>query len=301
MDEKLEEFLNYLEAVKRASPQTLRAYRADLKSFLCLSGKSPFSKTSLRVYLQSLQEKGQKASSIARKISSVKSFTRFAKKQGWIQENPFLDVKNISKEKILPKAVSFEEVLLLFSKPDIASYLGLRDRTIMELLYSSALRISELANLRKEDIRFEKKQVLVHGKGGKKRLLPITDTAVFWLKKYLDSKKRGQNTKEHKKEKDQKAVFLNRWGEKIHVRSINRAFQKYLQRTGLSEWITPHTIRHTIATHWLENGMNIKTIQLLLGHSSLRATTIYTKVAKKLKKSVYDQSHPRAGVKKEKR
>src|SRR5690606_22879999 len=128
----------------------------------------------------------------------------------------------------------------------------------------------------------------------KQRETPITETAALWIVKYLCSSERSLETKEHKAEADPKAIFLNRWGKRLTARSVDRNFAAYLKSSGLSERITPHTIRHTIATHWLENGMDLKTIQLLLGHASLATTTIYTHVSTKLKREVYDRTHPRA-------
>ena len=134
----------------------------------------------------------------------------------------------------------------------------------------------------------------MRGKGKKERVIPITKTAASWIVNYLSHAERGLDTPEHKAEEDEQAIFLNKWGKRITVRSVDRGFKDYLSKSGLAAKATPHTIRHTIATHWLEKGMDLKTIQTLLGHSSLATTTIYTQVSPKLKKEVYDKAHPLA-------
>ncbi len=156
----------------------------------------------------------------------------------------------------------------------------------MELFYSSGLRLSELAGLNRRDFDRVNEILTIFGKGKKQRQTPITKTAADLLVQYLSHPERD--------EKDVQAIFLNKWGKRISARSIDRNFAAYLKASGLSEKITPHTIRHTIATHWLENGMDLKTIQMLLGHTSLATTTIYTHVSPKLKREVYDRTHPRA-------
>lgn len=197
-------------------------------------------------------------------------------------------------EKSLPKALSFAQVERLLSQPDTTSYLGFRDRCIMELLYSSGLRISELAGLNRRDLDAPNQFLRVMGKGKKERLIPITASACKWIGEYLDHPEREEDGKQHLAQVDKEAIFLNKWGKRITVRSLDRNFAKYLVASGLPSSVTPHTIRHTIATHWLENGMDLKTIQVLLGHSSLVTTTIYTKVSGRLKREVYDKAHPSA-------
>jgi integrase/recombinase XerC len=185
-------------------------------------------------------------------------------------------------------------VKVLFEQPDLSNYLGLRDRTMMELFYSSGLRLSELIGLSRSDLDLDNLLIKVHGKGRRERVSPITNTAASWLKKYLNHIDRYVENDQHMPEVDKEAIFLNRYGKRISCRSVDRLFQGYLRSSGLAGTITPHTIRHTIATALLENGMDLKTIQALLGHKSLATTTIYTQVSTKLKKKVYDETHPRA-------
>lgn len=229
-----------------------------------------------------------------RRISTLRSFFKFLMNQNKIQINPMEDIESPKLEKTLPVSLSYEQVQNLLQQPDTSSYLGFRDRTMMELLYSSGLRVSELVYLDRSAFDYENFSVLLKGKRKKERIVPITKNAAEWIKNYLQHPMRMQNSSEHLKEVDHQAIFLNKWGQRITTRSVDRKFMKYLLMSGLPSDVTPHTIRHTIATHWLENGMDLKTIQILLGHSSLSTTSIYTHVSTRLKKEVYDKAHPRA-------
>ena len=194
----------------------------------------------------------------------------------------------------IPVSLSYQQVQKLFEQPDTTNYLGFRDRAIMELFYSSGLRVSELVGLNRSDFDHENLTIRVRGKGKKERLIPTTKNAATWVKAYLDHPERHQDFEGHQAQQDPEAIFLNKLGTRLTPRSVDRNFEKYLKGSGLGERVTPHTIRHSIATHWLENGMDLKTIQVILGHRSVAATTIYTRVSPKLKKEVYDEAHPRA-------
>ncbi len=318
MDFKIEarSYLNYLEIVKNMSLHTIRNYSIDLDSFkdfvelnilkrkktsnkILKSKDLSFSikdinKWIIRNYLADLYEKKMKNKTIQRRISALRSFFKYLIREKKIEINPLEDIQSPKKEKSLPYVISFDEVKHLFSMCDLNTYLGLRDRAMMELFYSSGLRLSELVDLNKEDLDEQSFLINVYGKGKKQRIVPITKTALSWIQKYINHPNRFKDTNETKKQKDRSAVFLNRFGNRITIRSVDRNFKKYLKLSGLAEDITPHTIRHTIATHWLENGMDLKTIQMLLGHSNLATTTIYTHVSVKLKRKIYDKTHPRA-------
>jgi integrase/recombinase XerC len=283
-------FLSHLNLAKGVSEHTLRGYRTDLYSFFSFTGEKlqvgEVNKRTIRRYLAHLHETGASTKTILRRLSALRSFYRYALREKITSENPLDEIDSPKKEKKLPVSISYEQVELLFNQPDTSNYLGLRDRVIMELFYSSGLRLSELAGLNRADFDPRNLVLNIFGKGKKQRQSPITQTAADWLLRYLDHPEREENEKG--------AVFLNKWGTRITPRSIDRNFAAYLKQSGLSERITPHTIRHTIATHWLENGMDLKTIQMLLGHTSLSTTTIYTHVSPKLKREVYDKAHPRA-------
>ncbi|EPP35952.1 Tyrosine recombinase XerD [Chlamydia avium] len=304
------EFLNYLKTIKAASPHTLRNYCADLNDFkkflecheklesspaLDLSLKettqqklpfSLFTKDILRLYILQLIEKKKAKRTIKRHLSTLKSFSCYCIKNNILNEDPTEGLSGPRLPKELPSPITYEQIEILMATPDLSKYTGFRDRCLLELFYSSGLRISEIVAINHEDIDFSSNLIRIQGKGKKERLIPMTPHASQWLQQYLHHPQRTQV------EKDSRAIFLNRFGKRLTTRSIDRKFRKYLLLSGLSGTITPHTIRHTIATHWLENGMDLKTIQTLLGHSSLETTTIYTRVSMKLKKQTYDQAHP---------
>lgn len=289
----IQDFIHHLEVVKNASEHTLRNYHLDLKAFEVFTGKKEVDKKLIRSYLGHLQMKGVSKRTVLRHLSSVRSFYKHLLREKKIKVNPAADIGSPKLDKPIPKALSYREVEELFCQPDTEKLLGLRDRSIMELFYSSGLRISELASLNRSDFNFKVRSLRVRGKGKKERLVPITKTVAKWLHNYLNDFRRHEEGKPHS-EKNPDAIFLNKWGERLSTRSIDRLFKTYLRKSGLAGNITPHTIRHTVATHWLEKGMDLKTIQVLLGHSSLGTTTIYTRVSTKLKQEVYERAHPRA-------
>lgn len=289
----IQDFIHHLEVVKNASEHTLRNYHLDLKAFEVFAGKKEIDKKFIRSYLGHLQMRGVSKRTVLRHLSSIRSLFKYLLKEKKIKENPAADIGSPKLDKPIPKALSYEEVEELFRQPNIDELLGLRDRSIMELFYSSGLRISELASLSRSDFNFRTRSLRVKGKGKKERIVPITQTVAKWIQDYLKDPRRYEEGKPCA-EKNPSAIFLNKWGERLTTRSIDRLFKNYLRKSGLAGNITPHTIRHTIATHWLEKGMDLKTIQMLLGHSSLSTTTIYTRVSTKLKREVYEKAHPRA-------
>jgi integrase/recombinase XerC len=280
-------FLDYLKNIRNSSEHTLRNYRIDLEDFKEFLKEIPFEKVErrdLRGFLAWLTDQNKSKRTIARKLSTIRSFYKFLLSRQLIQIDPSEELDSPKLEKRIPVSISYAEVERLFAMPDTDTLLGLRDRVIMELFYSSGLRLSELTALKRDQIDFESGLIRVLGKGKKERLVPITKSAVDWLKNYLAHPERTPSSK----------LFLNRFGNPIAPRSIDRHFQRYLLASGLSARITPHTIRHAIATHWLERGMDLKLIQELLGHECLATTTIYTHVSTTLKRKVYEEAHPRA-------
>ncbi|MBN4067404.1 tyrosine recombinase XerC [Simkania negevensis] len=321
------DFLEYLRAVQNASEHTVRNYTIDLNSLKNYIEESALGNNEeeksekiyynrsyydrdtenddkidlrqidrkiVRGFLATMTEKQASKRTLVRRLSSLRTFFKFLVRNGHLSTNPLEEVEGPKLQRGLPASLSYEQVQRLFDQPDTATYLGLRDRCIMELFYSSGLRVSELVNLDREDFDIESLLVRLRGKGKKERVVPITKNATNWITHYLNHPERLRDIDGHLAEIDPNAIFLNKLGTRLTTRSVDRKFSKYLTQSGLSAKITPHTIRHTIATHWLENGMDLKTIQLLLGHNSLATTTIYTKVSTKLKKEVYDKTHPRA-------
>jgi integrase/recombinase XerC len=291
------QFLNYMKALKDASPHTLRNYAIDLNDFKVFLAEVPLAeieRKTLRNYLAEMARQEKSKATLARKMSCLRTFFKYLYTHKVLISNPAEDLENPRLEKRIPIFLTYEQIDRLFQLPDTSTLMGFRDRTLMELLYSSGLRVSELTGLNRADIKHEEFLIRLRGKGKKERIVPITQNALKWLMDYLKHHDRHKTVDGHQAEVDSEAVFLNKHGERLTTRSIDRNFQKYLVASGLSAHVTPHTIRHTIATHWLENGMDLKTIQVLLGHSALATTTIYTHVSTKLKRKVYDEAHPRA-------
>lgn len=329
MNSLIIQFLRYYKTIKGVSGHTLRNYCVDLNAFKELlelqilrvqkEKTSPkislkdlekeeeqkmsmdikaVDKKAIRAYLSALHLKKVSRKTLLRKISSLRSFFKFLTKEELIEENPMDFIDSPKAQKRIPVTLTYEQVEAFMEKPDTASYFGVRDRCVLELFYSSGLRLSELVGLNREDVDLQRLWMKVRGKGKKERLVPITTKAAQWLKEYLRHPEREVETKTHKAEIDKRAIFLNKWGKRITTRSIDRLFKEYFKLSGFAQEVTPHTLRHTIATHWLEKGMDLKTIQVLLGHESLSTTTIYTQVSAKVKKEVYEKTHPRAKKKK---
>jgi integrase/recombinase XerC len=322
------QFLQNLQVVKNASKHTIRNYAIDLNAFKSYLESEFFKdlkedqfpdkirwnesyerrlhekdslltfekidRKTIRGFLANLNTHQSNKRTIVRKLSSLRTFFKYAVTQKWMEHNPTEDLETPKLEKKIPVSLSYDQIQKLFEQPDTTSYLGLRDRTIMELFYSSGLRVSELVALNRSDFDPQNLLIKLKGKGKKERIVPITKNAAEWIKTYLEHPERHEETDGHFAQIDAEAIFLNRQGTRLSTRSVDRNFDRFLKGSGLAGKITPHTIRHTIATHWLENGMDLKTIQVILGHSSLTTTTIYTQVSHTLKKKVYDKAHPRA-------
>lgn len=291
MHDELENFLYHLEVVKGVSPHTIRNYEIDLRYFFTFS-KGKLTQQTIRGYLASMQTEEKSKKTVVRRLSSIRSFCRHLVKEKILEEDPTLEIATPRLPRQLPKVLNFQQVIDFIKAPDLTTLLGIRDRVIMEVLYGSGLRVSELCALNRKDLDLTGQLVKVKGKGKRERIVPLTDLSVEWVKKYLTAPARYQDGKMHRKEVDHEAIFLSRWGERLTVRSVDRMFMQYRKQVGIALELTPHTLRHTIATHLLENGMDLKTIQEILGHKNLVTTTIYTSVSTKLKTEVYNRFHP---------
>lgn len=295
-------FLEYMRVVKGASEHTLRSYANDLgvfERFVAPESGDHAGATEatnfffvdrkvIRAFIASERDRSISKRSVARRLSSLRSFFRFCIREKILDSNPMECIDSPKLDRTVPHSLSYSQVEHFFNLPDLTTLIGFRDRTMMELLYSSGLRVSELAGLNKADFDREELLLVVRGKGKKERVIPITDNAAQWMTRYLAHPERLSL------QVDEEAIFLNHRGGRLTTRSIDRLFCAYLAESGFADTITPHVIRHTIATHWLEQGMDLKTIQVLLGHSSMATTTIYTEVSSDLKKRVVASLHPRA-------
>jgi integrase/recombinase XerC len=289
-------FIEYLRSMRGASEHTIRGYLTDLQLFESFAFRqnkvctalSSVDRALIREFIVSERGRGVSKRSLARRLSSLRSFFRYCLREKLIEQTPMEAIDTPKLDRPIPHSISYEQVERFFALPDTATFIGFRDRTMMELLYSSGLRISELAGMNRSDFDKDELLIRIRGKGKKERIIPVTENAAHWLEGYL------AHTDRSAIEVDHEAVFLNRFGTRLTTRSIDRLFAGYLMKGGFADTITPHVIRHTIATHWLEQGMDLKTIQLLLGHASMATTTIYTEVSSALKKRVIAALHPRA-------
>ena len=295
------EFIVKLEHEKGYSEHTLRAYHKDLSQFdtflddeKCSSLKS-VNHLLLRKFLAVLRTNNYSKTTIARKLASIRSFFKYLIQVGELVSNPFEALRTPKQDKKLPHFLSIGDVDVLLKTPDCSNSMGLRDLAMLETLYSTGIRVSELVNLGEEDIDFFGGMIKVTGKGKKERLVPIGSHAVKAIKEYLDS--RSKRKKDEKKKAGQisknKPLFLNKYGNRLTARSVARTLDKYLKMSGINLLTSPHTFRHSFATHLLDKGADLRSVQELLGHSNLSTTQVYTHVTTERLKSVYEKSHPR--------
>jgi integrase/recombinase XerC len=308
-----EQFLEYLVVIKRASAHTVRNYELDIQAFanfvskglctnkmldstgqgfrnveICL-GIDALNRQNLRKFVSHEALRNLSRKSLARRLSSLRSFCAFCCREKILASDPMETIESPKLDKRIPVFLTYAQVERFLQLPDISTVLGLRDRAIMELFYSSGIRVSELVGVNRKDIDHAEEMIVIRGKGKKERIIPVTPNALQWVSLYCHHPKRCCNGLN-----DHEPVFLNSRGGRLTGRSVDRMFKHYLVLSGFSDRITPHVIRHTIATHWLDGGMDLKTIQALLGHSSMATTTIYTAVSGTLKKKVIADLHPRS-------
>jgi len=296
----LESFIQFLKAEKNASPHTVKAYTHDLEEFFGFVNQKSFSslrdidRLTIRSYLSYLREKNLSRSSVNRHISSLKAFFRFFMREELISKNPTATISLLKAEKKLPVFLSVKEITSLIESLHSKDILGLRDRAILEALYSGGVRLSELVGLDLADLDLLGGTARVMGKGRKRRIILLGKKAIEALEIYL--RKRQELLRRRRKDipQEKNAVFLDRWGGRLSSRSIQRIINKHVTGASLKLKISPHVFRHTFATHLLNAGADLKSVQELLGHASLTTTQIYTHVTTKRLREVYMRSHPRA-------
>jgi integrase/recombinase XerC len=329
----VQDFLNYLKFERRFSEHTAKCYGADLTQFaeFLENGQTTDSEhasaqtvaemeadasidthattatitatapgidqlftdadvNTVRAYLAILNEKQYSKTTIARKLATLRSFYKFLVKRGVTANNPVMAVRTPKQEKKLPRFLEYEEIKRLLEVPPTDNWLGARDRAILETLYSTGMRVSELVGLNMSDIDFLGEVVHIRGKGKKERIAPIGSSALQAIQHYMEFRnKRAQNSANF----DQKVLFVNKHGRRLSTRSVRRKMDKYLRMAGLDPGISPHTLRHSFATHMLNNGADLRSVQELLGHQSLSTTQIYTHLTTGKLREVYEQAHPR--------
>jgi integrase/recombinase XerC len=326
-----QEFLNYLKFEKHFSDYTARCYGADLEQFVeflhGLGGEDhagsggesygswnadsggvatavkPETKVEeqilaadvnlIRRFMTALSDKQYCKSTTARKLATLRSFYKFLVKRNYVTANPVTTIKTPKQDKRLPRFLESEQGQKPLNAPQTDNWLGVRDRAILETLYSTGMRVSELVGLNLEDVDFLGEVIHIRGKGKKERIAPIGSKALQSIQQYIEYRnKRMLNDGGF----DSKVLFANKHGKRLSTRSVRRKMDKYLRQAGLDPTISPHTLRHSFATHMLNNGADLRSVQELLGHQSLSTTQIYTHVTTSKLKEVYDGAHPRDGM-----
>ncbi len=317
----VEQFVSYLRYERHFSPYTARCYEADLRQYVefleseaasppAVGGaQTPTGPTEQRIagadamlirrFLTHLDEFGYSPATTARKIATLRSFYKWMVIRGAAESNPMLLIRTPKQAKRLPKAITVEQIDKLLTMPDSRDTLGARDRAILETLYSTGVRVSELVELNRTDIDLEGQTLRVRGKGKRERIVPLGSHALAAIRHYLtllEPDVRFKALRERAQSNNGEcSMFVNKDGGRLSSRSVRRKLDKYLQIAGLDSTISPHTLRHSFATHLLDNGADLRSVQELLGHQSLSTTQIYTHLSTMRLRDAYDHAHPRAG------
>jgi len=292
-DQHVDSFLNSLIIQKGLSKNTIQSYESDIYQLyqwnLSKNKKrmTEIKKSDTSQYISYLFSQNLKSSSVNRKISSLKTFFNFLLKKKLIKANPFAEQIMPKKPISLPKSISEDDVVKLLGAPKVDTLIGLRDRAMLELLYASGVRISELVNIKYSDLDLERNIMKVFGKGSKERLVPFGEDASQWISAYIDQRKKNKELASIK------YIFLNNRGSKISRHAFWHRLKEYCLEIGLKNDISPHTLRHAFATHLLNRGADLRSVQVLLGHSDLSTTQIYTHIAKQRLSELVKKHHPR--------
>ncbi len=294
MEALVQKFVNFLERDKRLSLNTLQSYRRDIEQYFTylqeinLQNISNSNKTTVIAYLLYLQKKGRATSTISRNLASIRSFYQYISKNKLIDHDPTAELESPKVEKKLPQILSPEEVELLLEQPQCVDLKGYRDKAMLELLYATGIRVSELIQLDLSDLNIEMAYIRCN-KGTKERMIPIGSMAIGALKEYLN-KSRPLLIQSS----DETALFVNINGSRLTRQGFWKIIKQYKNQAQINKDITPHTLRHSFAAHLLENGADLRSIQEMLGHSDISSTQIYAQIAKNRIKDIYKKTHPRA-------
>jgi len=291
-------FLRFLNVERNASPLTIKSYREDLTALVDYLqqayGRLPtpgeITPLDLRGYVSAMHEAGYAKTSVSRRLASLRTFYKFAQREGLADSNPAKPLRNPRKDRKLPHFLSTDEIGKLLTTPPATSNQGMRDRAILETMYSAGLRVSEVVGMNDGDLDLDEGVIRIRGKGRRERFSPVGSFASKALTRWLG--KRQLSPKEPSNELA--PIFTNRFGRRLTTRSVARMLEKYLKTSGLDLRTSPHTLRHSFATHLLDRGADIRSVQELLGHKSLVTTQIYTHVSTSGLRAVYERAHPRA-------
>lgn len=295
LTEQVEDYLRYSQIERGLSANTITSYRQDLTAFINFLKKEhlktwPTKALDIDAFLAQQRDLNKATSSISRLISSLRKFYQWLVRQNIQKINPMLEIDSPKKRRSLPVALTVDEINHLLEQPNTNKKLGLRDRALLETLYATGIRVSELINLKFNDLHEELKLIKVFGKGSKERLIPISEVALSWIDSYKEKVrdplilKVGQNCD---------FIFLNSRGTALTRQAVWQIIKKYCNMAGIQKNVTPHTLRHTFATHLLENGADLRVVQEILGHSDISTTQIYTNLSQKHILQVYAKTHPR--------
>jgi integrase/recombinase XerC len=323
----VQDFISYLKFEKHFSEHTAKCYRADLVQFTSFladqkpaehgdtrSSSNPWEGSSatatatetqtavdidaaiiaadvntIRRYMADLGQNQYSKSTTARKLATLRSFYKFLVKRDRVTSNPVISIKTPKQEKKLPKFLEYEEVVRLLNTPPANTCLGARDRAILEVLYSTGMRVSELVSLNMDDVDFLSEVIHIRGKGKKERICPIGSSALQSIQNYIEFRNRRMANDSNF---DSRVLFANKHGQRLSTRSVRRKMDKYLVEAGLDPSISPHTLRHSFATHMLNNGADLRSVQELLGHQSLSTTQVYTHISTSHMNEQYQNAHP---------
>lgn len=289
----INEFLKYLKDIKNYSDLTINSYSKDLEEFNYFINKDllTINKNDIKIYLKYLFDKSNSSKTVSRKISTLKSFYKYYKAKGKISINPVSNIKYPKLDKNLPKFIPYNELENLIAVSTEGAF-GERNNLIIELMYATGVRVSELVNITLEDIDFQNKQINICGKGSYERVVYYNTETDKAINKYINNLR-----KELLKGKENKYLILNKDGEKITTRGIAKIIDNLINKVSIKTKVSPHTLRHTFATHLLDNGCDLRSVQELLGHKNINTTEVYTHVTSERLKDVYFKSHPRGRFK----
>jgi integrase/recombinase XerD len=295
VNDLLDAYLDHLRVERGLARNTLEAYGRDLTEFVQWVDKTlgrplgDLKEEDVRFYFLGKKQRGMSARSLRRKASSLRGLYRFLQKEGHVDEDP-TELLEVPRPGVpLPRDLTLDEVDRLLAQPDPAEALGIRNQAMLELLYATGLRVSELLALRLQDLNLEVGYVVAYGKGKKERLVPVGEVALEKLKEYLTSVRPGLV-----KSRKVSHVFLNRSGKGLSRQGFWKLLNRYALQAGISSPVTPHVLRHSFATHLLERGADLRSVQLMLGHASISTTQIYTHLNRERLKKIYEDHHPRA-------
>lgn len=298
MKNHLEEYLHYLKIERGLSENTIQSYKRDLSQYFSFLDEKEISSWEqvdrylVLDFLEFLRNEGKSSATIIRMVSSLRKFHQFLRQERMTDNDPMQHIDTPKKTQRLPKTLSIKEVEKIIESPDTNDALGIRDRAILEVMYATGLRVTELITLKLDDLHLSLGLLQTVGKGDKERIIPLGDVAIKWVKLYLE-KSRPELLAKNKKDKTN-ILFLNYKGECFTRQGIWKNLKVYVTQAGIEKEVTPHTLRHSFATHLLENGADLRVVQELLGHADISTTQIYTHISKKRMADVYKTYFPRA-------